>query len=131
VSAAVNKFLIVLATVVGAFGVVAQVVDYLATGKLSIRLIGIALIFSAVPIVVIVVIMVRQGKGSIFSWNSFRVVAASSATVATLAMGTTAVITSTGSCGLAISGLVSYGPGMLRSQAVRGVCGVNLNNDVV
>lgn len=88
----VKIVLIALATVAGAFAAVAQAVDYLTTGKLSILLMGIVLILSAVPIVVIAVIMVRQGRGSSFSWNIFRVVAATSATVATLALGTTMVI---------------------------------------
>ncbi len=88
----VKIVLIALATVVGAFAAVAQIADYFTTGKLNILLIGSAVMFSVVPIVAIVVVMIRQGKGLNFSWNTFRVVAASSATVATLTMGTIAVI---------------------------------------
>lgn len=61
---AVKTILVGLATAVGVFAVAAQALDYLTTGKLDILLIGITLASSVVPIVVIIVIMVRQGKGS-------------------------------------------------------------------
>jgi hypothetical protein len=100
---ALKAVAIAVATLIGVIAAIAQIVDYLATGKLDFLLISIAVILFAVPIAVAVIIWVRGGPGSTFSWNTFRAVAATSASVAALTLGTAAVVLIAGAVSLTSS----------------------------
>jgi hypothetical protein len=76
--------LVVASTLIGAYGSVATVVDFIANGKLSTLWISLGFVFSAPPLTVLVMIGIRTADS--IEWNRFRIVVLISAIIAVLAV---------------------------------------------